>query len=87
MGMFLWFVICSLEQLLEASSQSGIGIITLNVENRTGYGHIVRKQIRFKRLLSIKMPLTEQRLIQEINTGIYCVSNAQITSMVAKTVE
>ena len=32
-----------LSKLLDASSQSGIGMITLNVENPTGYGRIVRQ--------------------------------------------
>ena len=62
----------------EASQQSGIGMITLNVENTTGYGRIVRQTNKFRPLLSIKDANDEQRLIKEINTGIYCVSNAKL---------
>ncbi|ENU27810.1 MULTISPECIES: bifunctional UDP-N-acetylglucosamine diphosphorylase/glucosamine-1-phosphate N-acetyltransferase GlmU [Acinetobacter] len=74
----------TLEQLLEASSQSGIGMITLNVENPTGYGRIVRQADKIQAIVEHKDATDEQRLIQEINTGIYCVSNAKLHQWLPK---
>lgn len=48
----------TLDQLLAVSSATGIGMITLNVDNPTGYGRIIRETTRFKRLWNIKMPLS-----------------------------
>ena len=44
----------TLEQLLDASSQSGIGMITLNVENPTGYGRIVRQADKIQAIVEHK---------------------------------
>ena len=74
----------TLEQLLEASSQSGIGMITLNVENPTGYGRIVRQAGKIQAIIEHKDANEEQRQIKEINTGIYCVSNAKLYQWLPK---
>ena len=74
----------TLEQLLEASSQSGIGMITLDVENPTGYGRIVRQAGKVQAIVEHKDANEEQRQIQEINTGIYCVSNAKLHQWLPK---
>lgn len=68
----------TLEQLLEASRETGIGMITLTVENPAGYGRIVRESGKIQAIVEHKDASDEQRLINEINTGIYCVSNAKL---------
>ena len=68
----------TLEQLLDASIASGVGMITLNVEDPTGYGRIVRKNGKIQAIVEHKDASTEQHQIQEINTGIYCVNNAKL---------
>jgi len=68
----------TLEQLLEASRETGIGMITLTVENPAGYGRIVRESGKIQAIVEHKDAADEQRLINEINTGIYCVSNAKL---------
>lgn len=68
----------TLEQLLEASRETGIGMITLTVENPAGYGRIVRESSKIQAIVEHKDASDEQRLINEINTGIYCVSNAKL---------
>jgi len=68
----------TLEQLLEASRETGIGMITLTVDNPAGYGRIVRESGRIQAIVEHKDASDEQRLINEINTGIYCVSNAKL---------
>lgn len=40
----------TLQRLLDASTQTGIGIVTLTVDDATGYGRIVRKMVKFKPL-------------------------------------
>lgn len=68
----------TLEQLLEASRETGIGMITLTVENPAGYGRIVRESGKIQAIVEHKDASDEQRLINEINTGIYCVSNTKL---------
>ncbi|PSD39772.1 bifunctional UDP-N-acetylglucosamine diphosphorylase/glucosamine-1-phosphate N-acetyltransferase GlmU [Acinetobacter radioresistens] len=68
----------TLEQLLEASRETGIGMITLTVDNPAGYGRIVRESGKIQAIVEHKDASDEQRLINEINTGIYCVSNAKL---------
>ncbi|RKG34241.1 UDP-N-acetylglucosamine diphosphorylase/glucosamine-1-phosphate N-acetyltransferase [Acinetobacter guerrae] len=74
----------TLEQLLEASTPSGIGMITLNVENPTGYGRIVRQNNLIQAIVEHKDASEEQRKIQEINTGIYCVNNQKLHEWLPK---
>lgn len=68
----------TLEQLAEVSSKTGIGMITLTVENPTGYGRIVRENGKIQAIVEHKDANVEQRQITEINTGIYCVSNEKL---------
>ena len=68
----------TLEQLLEASRETGIGMITLTVDKPAGYGRIVRESGKIQAIVEHKDASDEQRLINEINTGIYCVSNAKL---------
>ena len=44
----------------------------------TGYGRIVRQAGKIQAIVEHKDANDEQRLIQEINTGIYIVSNAKL---------
>ena len=68
----------TLEQLLEASRETGIGMITLTVDKPAGYGRIVRESGKIQAIVEHKDASDEQRLINEINTGIYAVSNAKL---------
>lgn len=68
----------TLQRLLNAASTTGIGIVTLTVEDATGYGRIVRQNGQIQAIVEHKDATDEQRQIQEFNTGIYCVSNAKL---------
>lgn len=68
----------TLEKLLEESKASGIGMITLEVNNPTGYGRILRENGKIQAIVEHKDATDEQRKITEINTGIYCVSNQKL---------
>ncbi|MBP6190728.1 MAG: bifunctional UDP-N-acetylglucosamine diphosphorylase/glucosamine-1-phosphate N-acetyltransferase GlmU [Acinetobacter sp.] len=74
----------TLEQLLEVSAVSGIGMISLTVDNPSGYGRIVRQAGKIQAIVEHKDANDEQRQIQEINTGIYCVSNAKLHQWLPK---
>ncbi|WP_151863497.1 bifunctional UDP-N-acetylglucosamine diphosphorylase/glucosamine-1-phosphate N-acetyltransferase GlmU [Acinetobacter nosocomialis] len=74
----------TLEQLVEVSSKTGIGMITLHVDNPTGYGRIVRQDGKIQAIVEHKDATDAQRQIQEINTGIYCVSNAKLHEWLPK---
>lgn len=68
----------TLQRLLDASTQTGIGIVTLTVDDATGYGRIVRKNGQIQAIVEHKDANDEQRQIKEFNTGIYCVNNAKL---------
>ena len=68
----------TLQRLLDASTKTGIGIVTLTVDDATGYGRIVRKNGQIQAIVEHKDANDEQRQIKEFNTGIYCVNNAKL---------
>lgn len=74
----------TLQRLLDESSASGIGMITLEVNDPTGYGRIVRQDNKIQAIVEHKDANAEQRKITEINTGIYCVSNAKLHQWLPK---
>ncbi|SPX20384.1 bifunctional protein GlmU [includes: UDP-N-acetylglucosamine pyrophosphorylase; glucosamine-1-phosphate N-acetyltransferase] [Escherichia coli] len=60
----------TLQRLRDAKPQGGIGLLTVKLDDPTGYGRITRENGKVTGIVSTKMPPTEQRQIQEINTGI-----------------
>lgn len=68
----------TLQKLLDASRGTGIGLVTLTLEDATGYGRIVRENGKIQAIVEHKDANEQQRQIREINTGIYCVSNAKL---------
>ena len=74
----------TLQRLLDASAQTGIGIVTLTVDDATGYGRIVRENGQIQAIVEHKDANDEQRQIKEFNTGIYCVSNAKLHQWLPK---
>lgn len=68
----------TLQRLLDASRETGIGLVTLTLEDASGYGRIVRDNNQIQAIVEHKDASEEQRQIKEINTGIYAVSNAKL---------
>ncbi|BCU63296.1 glmU protein [Acinetobacter bouvetii DSM 14964 = CIP 107468] len=68
----------TLQKLLDAAQHTGIGLVTLTLPDASGYGRIVRKNGKIQAIVEHKDASDEQRQIKEINTGIYCVSNAKL---------
>lgn len=60
----------TIENLLEAQPEGGIALLTVHLENPTGYGRIVRKNGPVVAIVEDKDATQAQKLIQEINTGV-----------------
>ncbi len=66
----------TLRRLLDAA-KGGLAIITMNLDNPTGYGRIVRDyKNQIIRVVEQKDASEAERSITEVNTGIYAVDNA-----------
>ncbi|UIZ57448.1 bifunctional UDP-N-acetylglucosamine diphosphorylase/glucosamine-1-phosphate N-acetyltransferase GlmU [Acinetobacter sp. SCLZS86] len=74
----------TLQKLLDVSRETQIGLVTLTLADATGYGRIVRENGKIQAIVEHKDASEAQRQIQEINTGIYCVSNAKLHEWVPK---
>lgn len=74
----------TLQRLVDVSTTTGIGIVTLTLDDSTGYGRIVRDNGKIQAIVEHKDASEAQREIKEINTGIYCVSNAKLHEWLPK---
>ena len=74
----------TLNKLLDVSRETQIGLVTLTLADATGYGRIVRENGKIQAIVEHKDASEAQRQIQEINTGIYCVSNAKLHEWLPK---
>ncbi|PWC19424.1 bifunctional UDP-N-acetylglucosamine diphosphorylase/glucosamine-1-phosphate N-acetyltransferase GlmU [Brenneria corticis] len=60
----------TLRRLLQSKPQGGIGLLTVKLDDPTGYGRIVRENGAIVGIVEHKDASEEQRRINEINTGI-----------------
>ena len=71
----------TLRKLIERHIASGAtcSILTVKLENPTGYGRVVRDdQNRFSRIVEQKDANEDEKQIREINSGIYCFDTAKL---------
>jgi bifunctional UDP-N-acetylglucosamine pyrophosphorylase/glucosamine-1-phosphate N-acetyltransferase len=71
----------TLRKLIEHHNASGAtcSVLTVKLENPTGYGRVVRDdQNRFSRIVEQKDASADEKLIREINSGIYCFDTAKL---------
>lgn len=69
----------TLQQLLNEISGDALGLLTVNLENPTGYGRIIRNnEQQVFAIIEEKDADDNQRSIQEINTGIITTSVANL---------
>jgi len=55
------------------NARAACTILSVRLENPTGYGHIIRNQNdAFQKIVEHRDATEEQRLVKEINSGIYC---------------
>jgi bifunctional UDP-N-acetylglucosamine pyrophosphorylase/glucosamine-1-phosphate N-acetyltransferase len=63
------------------ANRAACSILSVKLENPTGYGRIVRHASEgFARIVEQKDATAEERLIREINSGIYCFETARLFS-------
>ncbi len=63
----------TLIELVEAAGDKGFSLLTVEMDDPTGYGRIVRNDAgRVERIVEHKDANTAQRAIREVNTGILC---------------
>ncbi|MEO6699090.1 MAG: bifunctional UDP-N-acetylglucosamine diphosphorylase/glucosamine-1-phosphate N-acetyltransferase GlmU [Paraperlucidibaca sp.] len=69
--------VTTLQRLLAVCEGSNeLGLLTVTLENPTGYGRIVREHGQVSRIVEQKDASDNELRIQEVNTGILCVPNA-----------
>jgi bifunctional UDP-N-acetylglucosamine pyrophosphorylase / glucosamine-1-phosphate N-acetyltransferase len=74
----------TLERLLEAAGSERYGVLTVTVDNPTGYGRIVRNaQGSVTRIVEQKDASPDQLAIAEINTGIIVTPTRQLDAWLA----
>lgn len=64
----------TLQRLVEAKPEGGIGLLTVILDNPAGYGRIIRENGEVVGIIEQKDANEELRKIQEINTGIMVAS-------------
>jgi len=75
----------SLKALIEAARASkGLAILTVNLDDPTGYGRIVREGDRITRIVEHKDASAAERAINEVNTGIMAIPSRRLAGWLAK---
>ncbi|EPL9572277.1 bifunctional UDP-N-acetylglucosamine diphosphorylase/glucosamine-1-phosphate N-acetyltransferase GlmU [Providencia rettgeri] len=74
----------TLDRLIEVKPQGGIGLLTVILDNPTGYGRIIRENNEVVGIIEQKDATEEQREIQEINTGIMVASGKDFKRWLAQ---
>lgn len=68
----------SLRQLLDSAGKDKLAILTIELDNPTGYGRIVRENGNIVSIVEQKDATQSQRAIREINTGILVAPTAKL---------
>lgn len=68
----------SLRQLLDSAGKDKLAILTIELDNPTGYGRIVRENGNIVSIVEQKDATQTQRAIREINTGILVAPTAKL---------
>jgi len=74
----------SLQRLRDAKPLGGIGLLTVKLDDPTGYGRIARENGKVVGIVEHKDATEEQRKIDEINTGILVANGADLKRWLAK---
>lgn len=74
----------TLERLRSAKPQGGIGLLTVKLDNPTGYGRIVRQDGEIVGIVEQKDASPEQLTISEINTGILIANGGDMKRWLSK---
>lgn len=68
----------TLENLLDAQPDGGIALLTVMLDDPTGYGRIIRRNGPVVAIVEQKDASEEQKLIKEINTGVMVANGGDL---------
>ncbi|WP_343583258.1 bifunctional UDP-N-acetylglucosamine diphosphorylase/glucosamine-1-phosphate N-acetyltransferase GlmU [Herbaspirillum sp.] len=74
----------TLKRLLDAAGADKLGVLTVTLDDPTGYGRIVRENGKIVAIVEQKDATEAQRAIREINTGILAAPTAHLRKWLAK---
>lgn len=74
----------TLEKLIAAKPENGIALLTVKLDNPTGYGRIIRENGRVIAIVEQKDANAEQLTIQEVNTGVIVSDGASFKKWLAR---
>jgi bifunctional UDP-N-acetylglucosamine pyrophosphorylase/glucosamine-1-phosphate N-acetyltransferase len=68
----------TIASLLDAHPKNGIALLTVELDNPTGYGRIVRENNHVVAIVEQKDASEQQKLINEVNTGVLVASGKDL---------
>lgn len=71
----------TLEKLIDAKPENGIALLTVNLDNPTGYGRIIRENGNVVAIVEQKDANADQLNIKEVNTGVMVSDGASFKKM------
>lgn len=74
----------TLQRLIAAQPDGGVGLLTVNLANPTGYGRIVREQGKVTGIVEQKDASPEQLAINEVNTGVLVADAGRLKAWLAE---
>jgi len=75
----------TLEKLLAYATETSLGLLTVKLDNPSGYGRIIRdEQQKVAAIVEQKDANEQQLAVQEINTGILAVTSKQLNRWLPK---
>ena len=74
----------TLEKLIAAKPENGIALLTVNLDNPTGYGRIIRENGNVVAIVEQKDANAEQLKIQEVNTGVLVADGAHFKTWLSR---
>ncbi len=74
----------TLARLLSETPQADMAVLTVDMDDPTGYGRVVRKNGRVKSIVEQKDASAEQRALTEINTGVILAPGDKLKGWLAK---
>lgn len=74
----------TIQRLINAKPQGGISLLTVELDNPTGYGRILRQEGRVVGIVEQKDASPEQLKIKEVNTGVMVADGASFKKWLAR---
>ena len=74
----------TLQKLIDAKPENGVAVLTVVLDNPTGYGRILRENGKVVGIVEQKDASPEQREIREINTGVLVADGASFKKWLAQ---